>query len=98
MKGFANPRKKIFKLLLAKAYLDKGWGLTSYFKYAVALFAIRIPRVEWGILVGIIYVIICYLIGRLWYKHKFIEIENEIGNIFNPFQREVRKHIKKRNI
>jgi len=83
-----------FKPLLAKAYFDKGMSLTNLLKYAVALFAIKIPSSKYAILAGVLYVIFCYILGRLWFKLKLIETEIEIGNIFNPFVREMRKVIK----
>ena len=55
---------KGFKILLAKAYFDKGWSLTSYLKFAVALFAIKVPSNKLAISVGIAYGIFCYFLGR----------------------------------
>jgi len=89
---------KAYRLLVAKAYFDKGLGLSSLLKYAVAVFAIKIPNNSWAIISGIVYAIFCYVIGRFWYTHRYVDTENEIQNAFNPFQREMREHIKKRKI
>jgi hypothetical protein len=84
---------RFFKILLWKAYFDKGWSLSSYLKYAVALFAVRVPNVKIGVVVAGIYGIFCFIAGWWWFKLKLIETENEIQNIFNPFQREMREKI-----
>ena len=85
------------RYLLWKAYFDKGLGVTSYAKYIIALFgfysyANKID-LNWTILIGFLYATSCVFIGKLWYKFKLIDIENEIQNLFNPFQREMRKRL-----
>lgn len=84
---------RFYKFCLWKAYFDKGMGLTSYLKYAVALFAVKFP-LKLGIIVGVSYFIFCLILGRVWYYYRIIDTENEIGNIFNPFTRDVRKSLK----
>jgi len=49
-------------------------------------------------IVGTIYFIGCYTLGFCLYKFGWIEAEAEIGNRYNPFQKELRKHIKKKKI
>ena len=83
---------KGYRFLLAKAYFDKGFALLNYFKYALALVLVKIDLTT-GFIVGAIYAVVCYIIGRLWYKAHLIDTELEIGNIFNPFQREVREKL-----
>lgn len=85
---------RFFRLLLAKAYFDKGYGLTNYFFKLVAVFGLTTGLSEATFIILFFYSISCYILGRWWYKHKLIETENEIGNIFNPFQQEMRAHIK----
>jgi len=87
-----------FRLLLQKAYFDKGFGLTNYFKYVLILFGWATDDVKNTIIVGILWIVSCWIIGRLWFRFKLVDIENEINNIFNPFQREVRQHLKRRKI
>lgn len=83
-----------FKLLLLKAYFDKGWSLTNYLKYLIAFGGIfEIIDAVSAIIIAAIYVIFCFFFGFFWYKYGFIETENEINNIYNPFQREMRKKL-----
>ena len=87
-----------YKLLLAKTYFDKGWGLTNQLKYVLILFGflegLKTNSAKYTIILAVVYGLGCYILGRLWYKYKFIETENEINNIFNPFQREIRAKLK----
>jgi len=80
-----------FKLLLMKAYFDKGYGLTNYFFKLVAVFGLTTQLARATIIILFIYSFSCYFVGRYWYQHQWIEVENEISNIFNPFQQEMRK-------
>lgn len=90
---------RAYKLLLWKAYFDKGWALTNYFKYIFAFVGIfNLVSARNAIYLGVIYGVSCLLIGWIWYKCGFIETENEINNIFNPFQKEIRAKLKRRNI
>ena len=84
-----------FRFLLAKAYFDKGYGLTNYFFKLVAVFGLTTRMIEETFYIIFFYSISCYFLGRAWYKYKMIETENEISNIFNPFQREVRRRLRK---
>ena len=85
---------KFFRILLIKAYFDKGWGLTHYFKYLYAFAGIfDFINQKTAIITGIIYILCCFIIGFIWYQFGIIETENEISNIFNPFQREVREKL-----
>lgn len=81
-----------------KAYLDKGMALTYYLKYGIALFGISSLNVKLTMIIGLVWIFCSFFIGWLWYALKIIDTENEIQNIFNPFQREVRHAIKKRKI
>jgi len=83
-----------YKFLIAKAYFDKGWGLTGYIKYIIALFGISSLNVKRTLIVGVIYGISCYFLGRIWFKYRLVDTENEIQNRFNPFQKEVREKLK----
>jgi len=86
---------KCYRFIVAKTYLDKGWSLTSYVKYAIALFgAYSIGEdisMNITVVIGLIYGISCYILGRLWYKFRLTETEVEIGNKFNPFVGELRE-------
>lgn len=89
---------KAFKILLWKAYFDKGWSITNYFKYIiffVGLFdLVTAIQAFWSI---VAYVIGCFIIGWAWYNTGLIETENEVNNVYNPFQREVREKLGKKS-
>ena len=86
-----SHKLKGYRLLVAKAYFDKGWSTSAYLKYVVAVGAIKLPSLKMGILLGLGYGIFCYLLGRWWYNYRLIDTENEIQNKFNPFVGEVRE-------
>ena len=81
---------KGYKFCLLKAYFDKGLGLTSYIKYLIAFFGLASREVYYTLYIAFIYAILCFFLGWFWYKYKFIDAENEVGNQFNPFVREMR--------
>ena len=85
---------RCFRPLIAKAYFDKGYGLTHYFFKLVAVFGLTTQLTEATFTVLFLYSVGCYVLGRYWYNSKLIETEVEIGNIFNPFVREMREKIK----
>tara|TARA_R100001530_G_scaffold136358_2_gene116704 strand:+ start:8373 stop:8684 length:312 start_codon:yes stop_codon:yes gene_type:complete len=84
---------KGYKILLWKAYFDKGWSLTNYFKYPLIAFGWATDNVQATLIIGLIWAFSCLILGRVWFKYRMIDTENEINNIFNPFQREVRKKL-----
>jgi len=85
---------RFYKALLWKAYFDKGYGLTNYFKYLLLAFGWATDDVKTTIAVGTLWAFSCLIIGRVWFHYKLIETENEVNNNFNPFQVEVRQAIK----
>ena len=80
-----------WKFLLWKRYFDTGYGLTNYVKYVIALFGLSSLNLAATMMIGLVYGLVCFLIGWLWYRHKFIETDNEISNRFNLFMREMRE-------
>ena len=86
---------RYFKLLMIKKWFDTGLGLTNYLKYPILLFGIGeitlFKSYKWVLLLGIIYTILCFILGWLWLKYGFFETEQEITNVFNPFVKEMRK-------
>ena len=90
-----NPGKHLrgFRILIQKAYFDKGLGLTNYAKYLIALFGIASLNFKLTMYIGFAYLVFCYILGRLWYKYKLVETENEVNNIFNPFVKEMREKV-----
>ncbi len=93
---------KVFKVLWWKRYFDTGLGLTSYVKYLIAflgLYSISAKiSLKWTVVVGILYMIGCFFLGWIWIKYKLADQENEISNQLNPFQKEMRKKLKKKSL
>lgn len=91
---------KIYKILLWKAYFDKGFGLLNYVKYILAVAGVSAAfngiEIKTIVIIGVIYGIVCLILGRLWFHYKLVDMEAEIQNKINPFQREIREHLKKR--
>lgn len=86
---------KYFKFALHKRYFDTGFGVLNYVKYLVGFFALASLNWKATLIVGFAYGVACYLVGWYWINKGIWEAENEVSNQFNPFQREVRKLIKK---
>lgn len=84
-------------LLWQKRYFDTGFGVLGYLKYLIVGVGFT-GNSQLTIRFAIGYAIVCYLFGLAWVKFKVVDMENEISNILNPFQREVRKAIRKRKI
>jgi hypothetical protein len=91
---YYSKGQKFFCLL--KAYLDTGWSITSYLKYAVAFFGLKILSTEWAIIAGLAYLGFCFVLGFFWIKLGFKDAESDVANDFNPFQKDVRRAIKKK--
>lgn len=93
-----NLEMSAYRILLWKAYFDKGFGLLNYLKYVLVVAgfgaAFQGISIYWIIFIAFVYALACFMLGRYWYKHKLIDVENEINNIFNPFQREMRDYIR----
>lgn len=83
-----------YRLLLQKAYFEKGYGLTNYFFKLVAIFGLTSSLLKETFIILFFYTFICYLLGRYWFKHDWIELEAEVGNQYNMFQREMRERFK----
>lgn len=86
-----------YKFCLFKAYFEKGYGLTSMAKYLIAYIGLANTIVtqdmKFALIMGLAYFCSCFFIGWVWYHFKLVEAEAEVGNRFNPFQREVREKL-----
>ena len=89
---------KYYKFMLLKAYFEKGYSLTSYIKWVIAIFGITTQAVITTLIGMFLYGVSCFFIGWVWYKYDFVVAEHEVSNQFNLFQREMRKKLKNRNI
>jgi len=90
---------KFYKFLLIKAYFDKGYGLTNYFKYLLAFVGIfDLIDAKTAIYSILIYLLFCFILGWAWFKFGFVDTENEIQNRFNPFQKEIRRKLRSRKV
>lgn len=82
-----------YKVFLLKNYFDAGLGLTSYFKYFIAGYALSSANVKTTILITFFYGIFCFLLGFLMFKYGWIDAQAEVANRYNPFVKEMRKKI-----
>ncbi len=82
---------KLYKFCLLKSYFDRGYQLTSYAKFLIALVGIATLNVKLTLILGVIYGILCFFLGWGWYKFGFVTAEAEVGNRFNLFVKEMRK-------
>ena len=73
-------------------------NLTTLAKYAVGLFGfgsiVATGNSTLGLIALMAYAILCYILGRVWYRFDLILAEREVENQFNLFQREVRDKLK----
>ena len=84
---------RFWRLLLWKLYFNIGFGITNQFKYVILLFGWVSGEKATTIWIIVIYLTFCFILGKAWVHFKFIDTENEISNLVNPFQREIRKKL-----
>lgn len=84
-----------FKLNLHKFYFEKGYALTNYIKYLIALFGLSSMNFRLTIILGIAYGFFCYALGFIWVYFDFYSYEIEVSNYYNPFVKEMRKEMTK---
>ena len=92
-----NTKGFKYQLALHKRYFDQGYGITSIIKYAVGVIGIASfikTGAELMIILGISYIIFCYLFGLMWIKTGMFMAEIEVSNQYNQFVHEMRKHYK----
>lgn len=80
-------------LLMLKRFFETGYALTNYVKYMIALFGLSSLNVSKTMILAVIYAFFCFVIGYLWHRYNFATVESEVGNLFNPFYKEVRNSI-----
>ena len=82
------------KLLLHKRYFDQGMGLLNYAKYIVLFFGFASANVRSTMILALIWGVLCYILGRYYYRKKWMDADMEISNRVNPFVDQMRKFIK----
>jgi len=92
----SNDKDWKYKTVKVKAYFDKGYGLTHYIKYVIAIFGITSNMLGLTMFIVFLYIPVCFLIGWWWLNHGWYTREIEVGNEFNQFVGEMRKAIGKR--
>lgn len=87
--------KKCYKFCLYKAYFEKGYGITTYLKYLIILVGLAegfaTQSLSKTFILAFVYGIACFFIGWGWYHYGLALTEQEVGNNFNLFVREMRK-------
>lgn len=80
-----------YKFCLLKAYFDKGYAITSYFKYAIAVFGVASLNVKLTMIIFLFYGFFCFFLGWAWYKYGYAIAEQEVFNDYNLFVKQMRK-------
>ena len=100
-RGLVYKMKFETKIFLSrqKYYFDLGYGTTSILKYILAIAGIGaaillIISPKDLLLLGIAYIILCYVLGYLMYRYKWVDAMIEVNNRANPFVKDMRKAIK----
>ena len=82
-----------YRILLHKQYFSKGEDLISYGKWFILYFGASTMDFNLTIILGVIYGLISYVMGRIWYSRGFAEADTEVNNRFNLFVKEMRKKL-----
>lgn len=88
---------RTYKAWLFKAYFDEGWNIINYAKYFILVLGLKLSPF-WMTILWFDYACFSFILGYFIYETKIIEEKNEVNNNYNPFQKEVRKHIRKGKI
>ena len=90
---------KIPRWLWYKKYFDVGLGMSSYFRYFLTIFGVyslgKNIDINYMLYLGVFYSLGCFVFGWYWINKRLYEAENEINNVLNPFQKEVRKKLRR---
>ena len=89
-KGFEGK----VKFNLQRHYVSQGKAVIGFAFGFIALFGISSQNVSQTLLLGVLFYIACYFLGRYWCKHHWFSAEMEVNNRFNPFVKEMRRSIK----
>ena len=86
-----------YKLLLHKAYFERGYAMLSYVKYIAILLGLNsVLQDDWTIMIFIMggFAIFSYIVGMIWFRSGLTITEAEISNQYNYFMKEMRTKIK----
>lgn len=94
---------RFYKFALWKSYFDTGYGLMSLPKYVLILAGFgdvlssggKVSNIFIG---GFIFGIVCFFLGKWWFKVGLAESMNEVGNRYNLFVKQMRRKIKTKSI
>ena len=87
-------KPKYYTFALHKAYFDRGYSITNYIKYGIALFGISSLNVKATMIIAACYAVLCYVVGVVWYHKGLVMAEAEVGNQYNLFQKQMREKFK----
>ena len=79
-----------YKICLHKSYFDTGLSLTNYLKYLIAFFGLATLNLRLTMIIAVVYAVVCYLLGYLWFKYAWINAEREVKNKYDEFVKEMR--------
>lgn len=89
-----------YNIIIWKSYFDKGFSITNYIKYPLAIFAMyeAVSDMDLTLTIwfSVFYCIFCFFFGWWWFKYGWMKAEIEVQNNFNMFVEQMRKAVKKK--
>jgi len=84
-------KTRMYKFAKQKAYFDAGYGASSYVKVLIGFTTLATMNPKLIAITVLVYGVLCYFVGYLMFRYKFIEAEKEVLNQNDLFVKEVRK-------
>jgi len=89
---------RFYKFCKLKAYFERGYSLTNPLKYLIVLLGLAegftTNSLNNTLALACLYLFSCFFIGWGWFRYGLVLAEQEVGNQFNLFVKEMRKKIK----
>lgn len=85
--------KNKYRLMLHKAYFDKGQGLLYYVRYMILLFGLTSRNLILTFIIAFVYAVVGYILGWAYFHYGWVVTEQEVSNRYNKFVKEVRRKI-----
>jgi len=85
---------RFYRIALILACFNKGYGVTAPLKVVAMSLGVAVAMttdIKTTIIFGFAYMFFCLGLGYLLYKIRFVDAEAEVGNVYNPFAKQVRK-------